>query len=597
VSELNASEPNASALNGALPSLAQPSSYFVRRLGFGVFVGTTSLLLVGWFASIVAADHFGFVQLLLLILFAFYAPCLTIWFWNAALGFALFNGPKIASAAVSVVADRACPISVRTVVGMVLRNEPPARAFAQLKVLAASIEQTGYLDCFDFFVLSDSDQPAVIAAEEAEFASWIATTNNPTHIFYRRRTQQLGFKPGNVYDFCENAGRNYDFLVLLDSDSLMSGDVVARLVRAMQANPSLGILQTFSVGLPSQSLFARIFLFGHRHSMRCSMLGAAWWQGDCGHFWGHNCIIRMAPFIEHCRLPYLPGGPLTGRFVANCASHDQIEAALMRRAGYEVRFLPEEGGSYEDNPPAFPDYLRRYSRWCRGNLENLKFLDIPGLVPMSRFQLCFIAAKYFSAASIVAFAVLASWAAATWPAGRSFPSLSAGVLYFLWLLLYFSPKLFGVSDALLRSREHFGGAVRLFTGCLIEIVFTFLLAPVSMFAAATSMLGLQFGRAEIWDSQQRDGYRLSWAAAFAQLWPATLFGLALLTFLAVVAPRAVLWFLPFMAGLVLAVPFAVATASHTLGSWAAALKLCATPEEIDVPEEVAAIRPELARGG
>jgi membrane glycosyltransferase len=590
-----ASGPNTSALSDSLPRLAEPSSYFVRRLAFGMLVGATSLALAAWLASIVASDGFGLVEVLLLALFTLYVPSLAIGFWNAALGFALLNRPRIAYAPVSAAAGADGPIPARTVIAMVLRNEPPARAFAQLNVLAASLARTGHLDCFDFFLLSDSNRAEVIAAEEAAFKEFRAAGGSTIRRFYRRLADHVGFKSGNVHDFCENEGRTYDLLVLLDSDSLMTGAAVLRLVRQMLAKPSLGILQTFSLGLPSRSLFSRIFLFGHRHGMRCTMTGAAWWQGDCGHYWGHNCIIRMAPFAGHCRLPYLPGGPFAGRRIANCASHDQIEAALMRRAGYEVRFLPEEGGSYEDNPPAFPEYIRRYRRWSLGSLQNLKLLDIPGLVPMSRFHLCLLADRYGGAAGLVVFALLAAWAAAAWPSGQSFPLVSAGALYCVWLLLYFSPKLFGVTDALLRSREHFGGAARLLAGCLVEIVFTFFLAPVSMFAAAAALLRLLFHRTDKWDGQQRDSYRLPWAAAFAEFWPPTLFGFALLAFLAVSAPHALPWFLPFVAGLLLAVPFAVITASPIVGGWAASRKLCATPEEIESPEEVGAIRPDLAR--
>jgi membrane glycosyltransferase len=584
---------------GELPLLDQAYSIFTRRLFFGGLVGATCLVLAGWFASVTATGNSGPIEVLLLTLFVLNAPSLAIGFWNAALGFALLNGTRASGWAPAQIgfggSDDA--LTARTAVAMVVRNEPPAGAFALLRTLVESLDRNGHLASFDFFILSDSDQPDVVAAEEAAFSSWRAEGGSSAQVFYRRRTQRDGFKPGNVYDFCESAGREYDLLVLLDSDSLMSGEVVVRLVRAMQANSRLGILQTFSVGLPSESLFARIFSFGHRHGMRCAAVGAAWWQGDCGQFWGHNCIIRMAPFIEHCRLPYLPGEPLADRNVVNCAGHDQVEAALMRRAGYEVRFLPEEGGSYEDNPPAAPEYLLRYGRWCQGNLENLKLLDLADLVPMSRFHLGFLAVKFLGAVGIVAFAILAAWAVATWPDGRAFPTASAAALYVVWLLLYFSPKLFGVGDALWRSRERFGGAARLLAGCLSEIVFTLLLAPVSMFAAGASIVALMLGRAKVWESQQREPYRLSWNVAIAELWPATLFGFALLAFLIVAAPHAVPWFLPFIAGLIFAVPFAVVTASGTLGAWAAARKLCAAPEEINMPEDVASVRAKLARSG
>ena len=170
----------------------------------------------------------------------------------------------------------------------------------------------------------------------------------------------------------------------LDADSLMSGDQIVRLTRMMQAHPKIGILQSLVVGMPSSSAFARIFQFGMRHGMRSYTMGQAWWVGDCGPFWGHNALVRIKPFHEQCDLPMLPGKPPLGGHVLR---HDQVEATLMRRAGYEVRVLPEERGSWEENPPTMLEFARRDVRWCQGNMQYLKLLDLPGLYPMSRFQL------------------------------------------------------------------------------------------------------------------------------------------------------------------------------------------------------------------
>ena len=170
----------------------------------------------------------------------------------------------------------------------------------------------------------------------------------------------------------------------LDADSLMDGATIVRLARIMEAHPKLGILQSLVVGLPSQSAFARLFQFGMRQGMRPYTMGSAWWAGDCGPFWGHNAMVRIAPFAEHCHLPVLPGQPPLGGHIL---SHDQVEATLMRKAGYEVRVLPQECGSWEENPPTVLEFTRRDLRWCQGNMQYFKLLGFPGLLPMSRFQL------------------------------------------------------------------------------------------------------------------------------------------------------------------------------------------------------------------
>ncbi len=245
------------------------------------------------------------------------------------------------------------------------------------------MDATGEGAAFSYFLLSDTDVAEVAAAEEAAVAAWRGEDADAARIVYRRRQDNTGFKAGNVRDFCESHGRAFDLMLPLDADSLMTGGAIVKLVRIMQAYPKLGILQSLVVGMPSPSPFARIFQFGMRMGMRSYTIAQAWWVGDCGPYWGHNAVVRIKPFVEHCTLPVLSGGPPFGGHVL---SHDQVEATLMRRAGYEVRVMPVEGGSYEDNPPDVLEFIRRDVRWCQGNMQYVKLLGLPGLKPMSRFQ-------------------------------------------------------------------------------------------------------------------------------------------------------------------------------------------------------------------
>ena len=188
----------------------------------------------------------------------------------------------------------------------------------------------------------------IAALEETGFAALAAQWRGRIPVTYRRRAVNTGFKAGNFWDFCERWGGQHEFAVTLDTDSFMTAAAIMRMVRVIQSDPKLGILQGLVVGLPSTSAFARIFQFGMRLGMRSWTIGSAWWQADCGPYWGHNAIIRIAPFVAHCRIPELPEGGVLGGHVL---SHDQIEAALMRRAGYDVRVLPEEDLGWEENPP------------------------------------------------------------------------------------------------------------------------------------------------------------------------------------------------------------------------------------------------------
>jgi membrane glycosyltransferase len=560
-----------------------------RRLFYCLLIIATIALLAGWLVSITAKNGIGFLEAIIIAAFLIYSPWLVIGFWNSLIGLFVLHGFE--DSAGSLVFDGHLtrvdhPISARVAIVMTVRNEDPGRSFAHLKTIMESLDRTGDGSRFDCFVLSDSSEAAVISSEEQAIADWRRSIADKSRLIYRRRLENIGFKGGNVHDFCENEGRNYEFMVLLDTDSLMSGEFVSRLVRIMQANPRLGMLQSLAVGLPTSSFFARVFQFGHRHGMHCFVAGAGWWQGDRCQFWGHNAVIRIAPFREHCRLPYLPGGPPFGGHII---CHDQIEAALMYRAGYEVRLLPKEDGSYEGNPPTLPDFVQRNNRWCQGNLQNLRLIALPDLKPMSWFHLAFMAQKFFGSAALVILATAAAFAAALAPSNSAFPAVSALAFYLVCLGMYFSPKIIGVIEALIWSRQAYGGAARLLIGAVVEIIFTILFVPVAMYAAAYFIIALVSGRTITWSGQQRDSHIVSWKEALTAFWQPTVFGLFLLILLWSSAPGAIPWFLPFLASLVLVIPFAVVTSSRKLGEYAARWKICTTPEEVEMSREIRAI--------
>ena len=199
--------------------------------------------------------------------------------------------------------------------------------------------------------------------------------------------------------------------------------------RIIQADPKLGILQGLVVGLPSTSAFARLFQFGLRLGLRSWTIGAAWWQADCGPYWGHNAVIRIAPFVTHCRIPVLPGdGVLDGHVL----SHDQIEAAFMRRAGFDVRVLPEEDLGWEQNPPTLIEFLRRDQRWCQGNLQYWPFIKMPGLKPVSRFQLFFAMLMFLASPAWIGMLVFGAIDAAFSPTTAGFMHFGAGHALLRW---------------------------------------------------------------------------------------------------------------------------------------------------------------------
>jgi membrane glycosyltransferase len=581
----------ASAVATRTPTGAQSlAALLFRRLFFGALNTATLIVLACWLVTILAADGFGVIDIFLLITFLIYAPWVVIGFWNSAIGVCILHLTRDPLKSVIPLVERARPddpVFVGVAVTMTIRNEDPARAFLRLRTVKESLDATGHGDRFDYFILSDSSRAGVIEAEEAEYVSLQKQLGEDARFFYRRRNENTGFKAGNVRDFVERWGAQYDLMVPLDADSLMTGESILRLVRVMQANPRLGILQSLVVGMPSPSFFARVFQFGMRHAMRSFIAGSAWWHADCGPFWGHNAAVRIAPFREHCRLPELPGKPPFGGHIL---SHDQIEAVLMRNAGFEVRVLPEEEGSWEEMPPALPDFVGRDLRWCQGNLQYFKLVDLPQL-PTSRFNIAFAIQMFIGVAAYILFVIFAAISVATAAPGAPFPIGSALQFYLVWFLMLIAPKIAGVVDAALRSPKRYGGFGWLLLGAAAETVFNLMLTAITMVGQTIFMAALLLGKTITWDGQRRDRYRLGWGEAVRVLWPHTLFGLAIFVLLAASNPVAILWFLPFLAGLLFSIPFAVWTTSPELGALAQEHRFCGIPEEFDQPRELAAILP------
>jgi membrane glycosyltransferase len=310
-----------------------------------------------------------------------------------------------------------------------------------------------------------------------------------------------------------------------------------------------------------------------------------YWQLGEAHYWGHNAIIRVEPFMKHCALAKLPG---TGALAGDILSHDFVEAALMRRAGYRVWLVPDLVGSYEQQPPHLLAELQRDRRWCQGNLQNARLITEPGLHAVHRAMLATGAMAYVSAPLWLAYVVLG---AALWliggnvlftPAGGfgvGIPGLWAGTLAMLVL-----PRVLGIAAVLLRreSARH-GGAVRLLWSALLEAGLSMLLAPLRMVAHTLFVVGALTGWKLEWKSPPREASDVQWSEAARRFGPVSALVLALGAALATTGSSALLWMLPVGLPIVLAVPFTVFTGSTRLGERVRAARLLMVPEECASP--------------
>lgn len=540
-------------------------------------------------ARLLGGDGFGPADGVLLACFAAMLPWNVLGFWNAAVGWWLLQRGDDAAAGATPVA--LSEPQNRLAVVMPVFDEDPERVMRHLESTVASLEAAGTAVSFEVFLLSDTRAPAIAAAEEALFAGWRARSAQPDRLHYRRRSDNHGHKTGNLWEWLDRRGREFDLMLVLDADSVMSGTAVLRLLRIMHARPGIGILQQLIVGLPNLSPFPRLFQFGMRHGMRAFTAGSAWWHGDCGPHWGHNAMIRVAPFMAHCRLPMLPGGPPLGGRVL---SHDLAEGVWMRRAGWQVRVLAEEDGSYEENPPTLSDFIKRDLRWCQGNWQYLHLVGRPGLHPFGRLQLWLAILMYVSGPAWVLFSLVGFARAILTGLGLGDPPgptlLGQPAPWEGWALLaammviVFAPKLAGVAHVLAASRLRmaYGGAFRVALSALAELLFSLVLAPIVAVAQTIFVGGMALGRTIGWDAQQRDARSLGWLEAWRGLWPQTLIGVLLGGAVWLLAPPgAQPWAILFCGPLVAAVPFAVVTSWAGWGRWLARYGIGAIPEEIE----------------
>jgi membrane glycosyltransferase len=476
------------------------------------------------------------------------------------------------------------PIANSTAILLCVRNEAPERLIRNVEPMLEGLAASGFGARFHLYVLSDTNSPDIAAAEEMRFGALASQWQGRIAVTYRRRTENTDFKAGNILDFCRRWGGDHELAVTLDADSLMPSDAVLRMVRIMQADARIGILQGLVVGLPSTSAFARLFQFGMRLSMRSYTLGSAWWQGDCGPYWGHNAVLRLKPFIEYCQIPTLPEIAKLGLHIL---SHDQIEAVLMRRAGYEVRVLAEDELGWEENPPTLIEFIRRDLRWCQGNMQYWPFLFLRGLKPVSRYQLALAIMMFLGSPAWIGMLVIGTLALAFTATPTEFVRPDAGLaLMILVPVMWFAPQLATFVDILLsaRARRLYGGTPRFLASMAVEIVFTILLCPILWFGHTVFLGRLMIGRGIGWTGQTRDDHAVPVVDAASYLWPHTLLGLGAIAVLAATHPIAIPFALYIAAGPALSIPFAVLTALPSAGIAFARAGIGRLPEETVPPQ-------------
>lgn len=468
----------------------------------------------------------------------------------------------------------------RTALLMPLYNEDAGAAFARLAALDASLARLGASDAFDFFVLSDSTREDCAAAEVIAYRSQRLTARS--HFYLRRRPQNVERKAGNISDWVRRFGGAYEFMVVLDADSTMAGETLLRLVDAMERHPGVGLIQTAPTITGATTLFARMSQFGVRMYGRVAAAGLAWWAGSEASYWGHNAIVRTRAFAASSGLPILPG---VKPFGGHVLSHDVVEAALLRRAGWAVHVTAALDGSCEETPPTILDFMQRDHRWCQGNLQHIGLIGAKGLHPLSRAQLgmgcmAYLASPLWFAGLVIGLA-LQLGQPVDWDSFWYFlnPRFTPFMLTSLLSgILLIGPKILGCVLVLSRpgERRAFGGTAVVLKGMGTEILLSASLAPVLMVANTKAVLQTLRGRDIGWRPQQRDAVGVRWRDAFRAMAWQMIAGVGFVIALCF-RPDLSICFAPIVLPLLLSAPLAVFTSRHS-----AVADLLRTPDDLGV---------------
>lgn len=580
-----------------------PADAILRR---GLFFGATfgSAFLGSWLMlEILRANGLNVLELVSLALFFVLFTWITGAFYTAIAGFIVrLRGydPVILHPSDKL----GTRLRRRTAICMPIYNEDTARVAAGIDVIWSSLSREIDQGAFDFFILSDTRKADIAEAEEAAWRTLVSRHDASGRIFYRRRADNVGRKAGNIADFVRSWGGAYDHMVVLDADSIMTGHALVTLARLMETHAEVGVIQTLPVPAGRDTLFARLVQFSARLNGQMLGAGLAFWQLGESNYWGHNAILRMRPFASSCALPLLPGrAPLGGEIL----SHDFVEAAFMRRAGYEVWLIPDLEGSWEEVPSNIIDFAARDRRWAQGNMQHVNLLPARGLHWISRLHMLTGILSYATSPIWMTVLVVASiltcldaWRGhqyfepgayvlfPTWPESRLAEIASLLAVTLVVLLL---PKLLGATLAIVnpRLRKGFGGVRKLLGSLVIEQVFSTLLAPAMMVFHSTFVVSTLAGKPVAWNAQERGDRGLAWNDAFRLHRMQILLGLVWGATILVFAPAFIWWMLPVLAGLLLGPAVTVLTSRASLGRSLRRAGYLMTPEETFKPAELAAL--------
>lgn len=566
-----------------------------RRLWiFGLMFFSTLIATLKWI-TVIPSSSAIITKCLMIGLFILTFAWIALFFWSSLFGFCeLLRKKKVPGVHWP---EQDFDLNTKTAILMPVYNESPVNVYANLLAMAHQLEQTGQMKAYDIFVLSDTTNPKIWVEEEYMWNETRKLMPQGMNIYYRRRPQNTARKSGNIEDFCNKWGSLYDYMIVLDADSLLNGQTMVTMSRLMEINPQAGIIQAPPMCINRNSLFARIQQFAGKVYGPIVSAGLAYWQVGDSNYWGHNAIIRVKAFMDCCKLPVLEGKAPFGGYIL---SHDFVEAALIRRGGWNAWLLPELKGSYEECPPSMIDFAVRDRRWCQGNMQHIKVLFSKGLHPVSRIHFTIGIMSYLSSPIWLCFLLVGLAVALgrnlfppeyfpttytlfpTWPIFDKIGTIS---LFIISMFMLIFPKFLGLIVYLAQNkRKEIGGFFGACKSVLAEIIFSALTAPIMMMFQSKFVFDIFAGNDAGWNTQNRDETGTSLKEAFIRHRWHTLLGIATTVIVWFYAHSLFWWMLPITLGLMLSIPISVFSSRESCGKKARNAKYFIIPEENDKPE-------------
>tara|TARA_B100000686_G_scaffold45351_1_gene48135 strand:+ start:65277 stop:67151 length:1875 start_codon:yes stop_codon:yes gene_type:complete len=553
---------------------------------FGLVLITT--LAVSYLTgSVLSSGGITPLEILILFLFSLTFCWITISFWNAVIGsiLMLFKIDDTELHDLKTPKNDRISLNSKTALIMLARNENPEQTLECLGSTLQSLIQTKQYSCFDAYLLSDSDDKKLCITEEILCEKLSQSMPKGLNLYYRNRKDNKGHKAGNIRDFCQRWGKNYEFMVILDSDSIMEGETLVELSSLMELNPTTGLIQTVPQPINQKTLFGRILQFSSGLYGPIVSWGQTFWYSNSSNYWGHNAIVRTSAFTASCGLPNLPGEPPFG---GEILSHDFVEASLLKRAGWDLFMLPHIKGSYEMVPEDMFSYVKRERRWAQGSLQHLRLLGSKNLHLMNRIHFLMGAMGYLSSVLWISLLISSTIYILALESGTSFFFLESFLplfdysenssKYMLSPLLItgyvlFSPKLLAFVVAAIQHHKGFRKVSLIALSTIAETIFAILLAPILMFYHTAFILGFLSGGKTNWNPSYQKETEVSWKSALCNTAFITILCIAWAALILRYSPSFFLWMLPIFLGPALANPIVCLTTKRSLLNWVDKLDL------------------------